>query len=68
MTSSFRGNCLYAAVFLVPFLILADLYLIHRNNNVITCNKDQQDQAERVNLSASGGIRSLRLMVMAIRS
>lgn len=68
MRSAFKGYWLYAVVVLVAVLILADLYLIHRNNNVITYNKDQQDQAERVKLSTSGVIRSLHLMDMAIRS
>lgn len=68
MRFAFKGYWLYAVVVLVAVLILADLYLIHRNNNVITYNKDQQDQAERVKLSTSGVIRSLHLMDMAIRS
>lgn len=68
MESSFRGYWLYVVVFLVAILILLDLHLIHRNNKVITYNKDQQDQAERVKLSTSGVMRSLHLMDMAIRS
>jgi signal transduction histidine kinase len=68
MTSWFRGYLLYVTVFLIAFLILGDIYLIRRNNSVITFNKEQQEQAEKVKVSTSDVIRSLHLLDLAIRS
>lgn len=68
MTSWFRGYLLYVTVFLIAFLILGDIYLIRRNNSVITFNKGQQEQAEKVKVSTSDVIRSLHLLDLAIRS
>ncbi len=65
---SLRGYGLYAIVIIVASLILADIYLIYRNNCVIEFNKDQQEQAEHVKVNTSEVMRSLHLLDLAVRS
>ena len=68
MTSWLKGYLLYAIVFLVAILILGDIYLIYQNNNVISFNKNQQEQAEKIKISTSDVIRNLHLLDLAVRS
>lgn len=68
MISWFKGYLLYAIVLLIALLILGDIYLIYQNNHVITFNKSQQEQAEKVKVSTSEVIRSIHLLDLAIRS
>jgi signal transduction histidine kinase len=68
MISWFKGYLLYTIVFLIAVLILGDIYLIYHNNRVITFNKNQQEQAEKVKVNTSEVIRSLHLLDLAIRS
>jgi signal transduction histidine kinase len=68
MIFSLKRYWLYAIVVIIAFLILADLYLIYRNNQVITFNKDQQEKAERVKVNTSEVMRSLHLLDLAVRS
>ena len=68
MASWFKGYVLYAIVLLIALLIIGDIYLIHQNNNVITFNKKEQEQAEKVKISTSDVIRSLHLLDLAVRS
>jgi signal transduction histidine kinase len=68
MISWFKGYVLYTIVFLIALLILGDIYLIYRNNRVITFNKNQQEQTEKVKISASDVMRSLHLLDLAVRS
>jgi signal transduction histidine kinase len=68
MTSWFKGYLLYTIVFLIAVLILGDIYLIYQNNRVITFNKNQQDQAEKIKVNTSEVIRSIHLLDLAIRS
>ncbi|MBL0742317.1 sensor histidine kinase [Chryseolinea lacunae] len=63
-----KGYVLYAVVFLVALLMLINMLLIYRNNQVITFNKQQQEEAERIKVNASEVIRALHLLDMAVRS
>src|SRR5687767_8789965 len=68
MISWFKGYVLYTVVFLIALLILGDIYLIYRNNQVITFNKNQQEQTEKVKISTSDVMKSLHLLDLALRS
>ncbi len=68
MISWFKGYVLYTVVFLIALLILGDIYLIYRNNQVITFNKNQQDQTEKVKISTSDVMKNLHLLDLAVRS
>lgn len=68
MKFSLNRYWLYAIVVIIAFLILADVYLIYRNNHVITFNKDQQEKAEQVKVNTSDVMRSLHLLDLAVRS
>jgi signal transduction histidine kinase len=68
MTFSLKGYLLYAIVFVIALLILGDIYLIYQNNQVITFNKNQQEQAEKVKVNTSEVIRNLHLLDLSIRS
>jgi signal transduction histidine kinase len=68
MIFSLRRYGLYAIVTIIAFLILADIYLIYRNNCVIEFNKDQQEKAEHVKVNTSEVMRSLHLLDLAVRS
>ena len=68
MISWFKGYVLYTIVFLIALLILGDIYLIYRNNQVITFNKNQQEQTEKVKISTSDVMKSLHLLDLAVRS
>ena len=63
-----RRYGLYAIVVIIALLILADIYLIYRNNCVIEFNKDQQEKAEQVKVNTSEVMRSLHLLDLAVRS
>ncbi len=68
MTSWLKGYVLYTVVFLIAVLLLGDIYLIYQNNRVITFNKNQQEQAEKIKVNTSEVIRSLHLLDLAVRS
>ena len=68
MTSWLKGYVLYAVVCLIALLLLGDIYLIYQNNRVITFNKNQQEQAEKIKVQTSEVIRSLHLLDLAVRS
>lgn len=68
MIFSLRRFGLYAIVLIIAFLILADIYLIYRNNRIISLNKDQQEKAEQVKVNTSDVMRSLHLLDLAVRS
>jgi signal transduction histidine kinase len=68
MTFSIKGYLLYTIVCLIALLILGDIYLIYENNHVITYNKNQQEQAEKVKVNTSQVIRNLHLLDLSIRS
>ena len=68
MISWVKGYVLYTIVFLIALLILGDIYLIYQNNQVITFNKNQQDQTEKVKISASDVMKNLHLLDLAVRS
>ena len=68
MTSWFKGYVIYAIVFVIALLILADTYLIYLNNRVITFNKSQQEKAEKIKVNTSDVMRSLHLLDLAVRS
>jgi signal transduction histidine kinase len=68
MTSWLKGYVLYTVVGLIAVLLLGDIYLIYQNNRVITFNKNQQEQAEKVKVHTSEVIRSLHLLDLAVRS
>ena len=68
MIFSLRRYGLYAIVVIIALLILADIYLIYRNNCVIEFNKDQQAKAEQVKVNTSEVMRSLHLLDLAVRS
>ena len=68
MISWFKGYVLYTVVFLIALLILGDIYLIYRNNQVITFNKSQQEQTEKVKISTSDVMKNLHLLDLGVRS
>ncbi|HZB11536.1 MAG TPA: ATP-binding protein [Chryseolinea sp.] len=68
MISWVKGYVLYAIVCLIALLILGDIFLIYQNNRVITFNKNQQEQTEKVKISTSDVMRSLHLLDLAVRS
>ncbi len=68
MISWFKGYVLYTIVFLIALLILGDIYLIYQNNQVITFNKNQQEQTEKVKISTSDVMKNLHLLDLAVRS
>lgn len=68
MIFSLRRYGLYAIVVIIALLILADIYLIYRNNLVISFNKEQQEKAEHVKVNTSEVMRSLHLLDLAVRS
>ena len=63
-----KGYVLYAVVFLIALLLLCDIYLIYQNNRVITFNKSQQEQAEKIKINTSEVMRALHLLDLAVRS
>ena len=68
MISKLKGYLLYIVVTLVGLLLLGNIYLIYRNNQVISFNKQQQEDAERIKVNTVDVIRSLHLLDLAIRS
>lgn len=68
MMFSLRRYWLYGIVVIIALLILADIYLIYRNNCIITFNKNQQEKAEQVKVNTSEVMRSLHLLDLAVRS
>jgi signal transduction histidine kinase len=68
MISWFKGYVLYTIVLLIALLILGDIYLIYQNNQVITFNKSQQEQTEKVKISTSDIMKNLHLLDLAVRS
>ena len=68
MISRLKGYLLYIVVTLVGLLLLGNIYLIYRNNQVIAVNKQQQEDAERIKVNTVDVIRSLHLLDLAIRS
>lgn len=68
MLSWFKGYVLWIVVFLVGLLLLANIYLMYRNNLVIAFNKQQQEEAEKVKVSTADVMRSLHLLDLAVRS
>ena len=68
MLSWFKGYVLWIVVFLVGLLLLANIYLIYRNNLVIAFNKQQQEEAEKIKVNTADVIRSLHLLDLAVRS
>jgi signal transduction histidine kinase len=68
MISKSKGYLLYIVVFLVGLLLLGNIYLIYRNNQVISFNKEQQEIAERIKVNTVDVIRSLHLLDLAVRS
>jgi signal transduction histidine kinase len=68
MLSWLKGYVLFVAVSLVGILLLVNIYLIYRNNQVIVFNKQQQEQAEKIKINTVGVIRSLHLLDLAVRS
>ena len=63
-----KGAVLYGVVCLVAGLMLINVYLIYRNSQVIEFNKRQQEEAERIKVSATDVVRGLHLLDMAVRS
>lgn len=59
---------MYGIVVIIALLIIADIYLIYRNNCIITFNKNQQEKAEQVKVNTSEVMRSLHLLDLAVRS
>jgi len=68
MLSWFKGYILLIAVFLVGLLLLANIYLIYRNNITIAFNKQQQEETEKIKVNTVDVIRSLHLLDLAVRS
>ena len=68
MLSWFKGYVLWIVVCLVGLLLLANIYLMHRNNLVIAFNKQQQAEAEKIKVSTADVMRSLHLLDLAVRS
>jgi CHASE3 domain sensor protein len=68
MLARFKGYVLWIVVFLVGLLLLANIYLVYRNNLVIAFNKQQQEEAEKIKVSTADVIRSLHLLDLAVRS
>jgi CHASE3 domain sensor protein len=68
MVSRLKAYLLYIVVSLVGLLLLANIYLIYRNSEVIAVNKKQQEDAERIKVNTVDVIRSLHLADLAIRS
>lgn len=68
MLSWFKGYVLWIVVVLVGFLLLSNIYLVYRNNLVITFNKQQQEEAEKIKVNTVDVIRSLHLLDLAVRS
>ena len=68
MISRLKEYLLYIVVTLVGLLLLGNIYLIYRNNQVISINKKQQEDAERIKVNTVDVIRSLHLLDLAIRS
>jgi signal transduction histidine kinase len=68
MVSWLRGYVLYAIVLVIALLLLGDIYLIFQNNRIITVNKAQQEQAEKIKVLTSEVIRSIHLLDLAVRS
>lgn len=68
MTSWLKGYVLYGIVFVIAFLLLGDIYLIYKNNLIITSNKNLQEQAEKIKVGTSEVMRSLHLFDLAVRS
>lgn len=68
MMSKLKGYLLYIVVALIGVLLLGNIYLIYRNNQVISINKQLQEDAERIKVNTVDVIRSLHLLDLAIRS
>lgn len=68
MASRLKGYVLYAIVLVIALLLLGDIFLIYQNNRIITVNKAQQEQAEKVKVLTSEVIRSIHLLDLAVRS
>lgn len=68
MTAWLKGYVLYGIVFVIALLLLGDIYLIYKNNLIITSNKNLQEQAEKIKVGTSEVIRSIHLLDLAVRS
>lgn len=68
MLSWFKGYVLWIVVFMVGLLLLTNIYLMYRNNQVIAFNIQQQEEAEKIKVSTADVMRSLHLLDLAVRS
>src|SRR5688572_9449704 len=68
MTAWLKGYVLYGIVFVIALLLLGDIYLIYKNNLIITSNKNLQEQAEKIKVGTSEVMRSIHLLDLAVRS
>jgi len=68
MLSWFKGYVLWIVVCLVGLLLLANIYLMYKNNQVITFNKVRQEEAEKIKVGTADVMRSLHLLDLVIRS
>ncbi|MBL7859431.1 MAG: hypothetical protein JNM57_17190 [Cyclobacteriaceae bacterium] len=63
----FKGQLLYVVVTLIGLLLVANIFLIYKNNQVIERNKQLQEEAERVKVNTLDIIRNLHLLDLGIR-
>lgn len=63
----FKRYVIYAVVAFISMLLLLNVYLIYRNNEVISDSKLQQEQAERAKVNTLDIVRNLHQVDMGIR-
>jgi signal transduction histidine kinase len=59
---------IYTIVFLIGLLLVTNIYLIYKNNQVIEYNRSQFDKAEQIKVNTVEITRNLHLLDMALRS
>jgi signal transduction histidine kinase len=68
LKSWFQKYGLYGVVALIGLLLLANVFLMYRNHQVIEENKLQQEQAEQVKVKTLDILRNLHFFDMVMRS
>src|ERR1700712_1385156 len=63
----FRKYALYMIIFLIGLLLVGNIYLIDRNNSIITENKLLEDNTAVVKAKTDDIIRTLHFMDMTMR-
>jgi signal transduction histidine kinase len=62
-----KNYTLFTIIFLIALLLLANIYLINRNNAIIRENKALQDEAEQIKVNTKEIIRNVHFLDMTVR-